>query len=113
MINDVNDIKLVTDCIERVCFWRFLDIKDTTYREKEFMRKLFAHVSTTFAAVNQRDPNLESGVGYSRLTNSFIRIEKCLLQTLGRLIHIPIYRSLTPPHFYTMVIPTGRVNHGH
>lgn len=44
MIYDVDDIKLASDCVERVCLWRFLDIKDTTYGEKEFMRKLFVHV---------------------------------------------------------------------
>jgi hypothetical protein len=64
MINDVDDIKVASDCVKRVCLWRFLYIKDTTYGEKEFMRKFFAHVSTTFAAGNHRDPNLESGVGY-------------------------------------------------
>jgi hypothetical protein len=64
VINDVDDIKLASDCVKRVCLRRILYIKDTTYGDKEFMRKLFAHVSTTFAAGDHRDPNLESGVGY-------------------------------------------------
>ena len=46
MINDVDDVKLAPDCVKGVCLWRFLYIKDTTYGEKEFMRKLFAHVSS-------------------------------------------------------------------
>jgi hypothetical protein len=75
MINDVDDIKLASDCVKMVCLWRFLYIKDTTYGEKEFMRKFFAHISTTFAAGDRRDPNLESGVEYfedSRASNSSI-----------------------------------------
>jgi hypothetical protein len=73
MINDVDDIKLASDWVKRVCLCRFLDIKDTTYREKEFMRKLFAHVSVSTTLVRgwlvaTENPNLESGVGVFGLT---------------------------------------------
>jgi hypothetical protein len=71
MINDFDDIKLASDCVKRVCLWRFLYIKDTAYGEKEFMRKLFAHVSTTFATGDHRDPNLESGVEYLEDSRAF------------------------------------------
>src|SRR6267154_1585406 len=120
MINDVDDIKLVSDCVKRVCFWRFLYIKDTAYGEKEFMRKFFAHVSTTFAAGDHRDPNLESGVDHLDDSRAF-KLEKCPLRSplnhsLSRLMHsfthIHTYRCLTRLHFHTMVTPTGRANHG-
>jgi hypothetical protein len=54
MINDVDDIKLASDCVKRVCLWRILYIKDTAYGEKEFMRKLFAHVSVSTFGAEQR-----------------------------------------------------------
>jgi hypothetical protein len=44
MINDVDDIKPASDRVKRVCLWRLLEIKDTTYGEKEVMRKLFVHI---------------------------------------------------------------------